>query len=191
MFHRSTLVLSLGAVLSCSAIVVTGPDGLKVAIFDGDYPRALSTDLTLYSARRLDEPWPGVVVYGFTIVIRYGNPTRAPVYLWTCRPDDRTPIYSVVPAGRVTSSGVAYNANLACVGHDRPIRVGPGETYVGKLDLRGPNAFDGTTHQPLDRILEGKFRMVFGVRSCPTEGLCPIRNEALTHSNEFTVRVER
>jgi hypothetical protein len=191
MFHRSMLLLSLSALLSCSAVVVAGPDGLKVAIFAGDYPRALSTDLVLYSARPLDEPWPGVVVYGFTIVIRYVNPARAPVYLWTCRPDDRTPIYSVVPAGRVSSSGAAYNASRACVGHDRPIRVGPGETHVGTLDLRGPNAFDGITHQPLDRALEGKFRIVLGVQSCPTEGDCPIRNEALTHSNEFTVRVER
>ena len=191
MFRRSTFLLSLAGVVACSASVVTGAEGLKVAISNGDLRAdALSTDATLYTARRLEEPWPGVFVYGFTVVTRYVNPTNAPVYLWTCYPGDRSPVYSVVPAVTV-SNGVAYNPVRACVGHDRPIRVGPGESYAATLELRGPNTFDGITHQPLDRIVEGRFRIVFAVQSCRTEGDCPIRDEALTHSNEFTVQIAR
>jgi len=189
MTRRAALALSVVAILGCSAGALTGADGLTATIADD--ARALSTDSAVYTARRVDAPWPGVEVYGFTAVTRYVNPASQPVYLWTCRPDDRSPIYSVVSAGGSTSSGVAYNTFWACVGHDRPIRVAPGEAHVDTLHLRGPNAFDGITHQPIDQTLEGRFQIMFTVQRCPSEAECPIPDDRLTHSNEFTVRVAR
>ena len=183
--------LALAVSLACSASVVTGADGLKLAIGSDGALASFTTDSNSYTATRVEELWPGVFVYGFTVVTHYTNPTPDPLYLWTCYPDARTPMYSVMLAGQPTSAGAAYNAAWACVGHDRPIRVGPGATRVDTLYLRGPNGFDGVTHRPIDPVLEGRFQLQFAVQSCRTEGDCPIRDEALTRSSEFTVKLER
>ena len=185
---RRIVPLALGMAIACSASALVGPEGLQVAIMDGD-GRALTTDSAAYRARRVQQLWPGVFVYGFTVIARYTNPTDAPVYLWTCGPDSRPPLYSVVAEGQRTSTGVAYNAAWACVGHDRPIRVEPGQTRVDTIAVRGPNAFDGITHRPIDPILEGRFQLMYAVQSCRTEGDCPLRDEALTRSNAFAVRI--
>jgi hypothetical protein len=124
------------------------------------------------------------------VITRYTNPTAAPVYLWTCYPDSPSPMYSVVAPGGA-SNGIAYNAAWACVGHDRPIRVEPGNTRTDTIRVRGPNGFDGLTHRPIDPIVEGTFQLMYAVQSCRTEGDCPIRDAALTRSNEFTVRLAR
>jgi hypothetical protein len=100
-------------------------------------------------------------------------------------------MYSVVGSTGRSSQGIAYNAAWACVGHDQPIRVDPGATRTDTIRVRGPNGFDGITHRPIDPIVEGTFRLQFVVQSCRSEGDCPISNEALTHSNEFVVRLSQ
>jgi hypothetical protein len=182
------LTFAAVAALGCSGTAPLRPGDTNPDASSAGSRGNLTTDSAAYTATRLRELWPGVWVYGFRVVTRFTNPTAAPVYLWTCYPNDRSPIYSVVAAGQRTSSGVAYNSAWACVGHDRPIRVDPGATHVDTLNLRGPNSFDGVTHRPIDPVLEGRFQIVFGVQSCRTEGDCPIREAALTHSSEFTVR---
>ncbi|HEV7992443.1 MAG TPA: hypothetical protein VGP25_11505 [Gemmatimonadaceae bacterium] len=184
---RSTAALAMLATMGCSAAAALDPGGSHSLGATGSF----TTDSLAYTSRPLSEPWPGAFVYGFTVVTRYTNPTRDPVYLWTCYPNSPSPMYGVVQASETASIGIAYNGAWACVGHDRPIEVKPGETRVDTIRLRGPNAFDGITHKPIEGILEGRFRMRFPVQSCRTEGGCRIDDDALTHSNEFTVRLGR
>lgn len=189
--HVWTAVLTILATLGCGASATLGPDGSAALGLDDRPEGSFTTDSLTYTARHIEDLWPGVPIYGFTVITRYTNPTSEPVYLWTCYPDSPSPMYSVVASGGGVSDGVAYNSAWACVGHDRPIRVDPGATRTDTLHLRGPNAFDGVTHRPINSILEGRFQILFGAQSCRTEGDCPIRSDVLTRSTEFTVRTAK
>ena len=179
------------AMIGCSGSAALAPDGSATLGLDGRPDGSFTTDSAVYTARHIQDLWPGVPIYGFTLVTRYTNPTQAPVFLWRCYPDSPSPMYSVVAPSGGSSTGIAYNAAWACVGHDRPIRVDPGATRTDTIHVRGPNGFDGITHRPIDPIVEGTFRLQFVLQSCRTEGDCPISNEALSRSNEFTVRLEK
>ena len=178
------------AALGCGGSSSLAPDGSATLGLEGRPEGSFTTDSVAYTARQIQEPWASVPIYGFTVVTRFTNPTSAPLYLWTCYPDAAPPVYSVLAADG-GFDGVAYNAAWACVGHDRPIRVDPGGTRIDTITVRGPNRFDGITHQPIDRVVEGKFQLQFAVQSCRAEGDCAIRDHALTRSNEFTVHLSK
>ena len=185
-----TSALVVLAVLGCGGSSSLAPDGSATLGLEGRPEGSFTTDSVAYTARLIQEPWSGVRIYGFTLVTRFTNPTQAPLYLWTCHPDAAPPVYSILAPDGVFD-GVAYNMAWACVGHDRPIRVDPGATRTDTINVRGPNRFDGITHQQIDHIVEGKFQLQFAVQSCRTEGDCAIRDHALTRSNEFTVRLPK
>lgn len=124
---------------------------------------ALSTDGSAYVAHCTDD---GLLVCTFTLEATYHNRTDRPVYLHRCYPDSEYPIFSVSTLDKAVES--AYNPIWACVGHDDQIRVGPGETRTDVLEIRGPNSFDGVTHEPFGEV-EGAFQLSYAAYPCADE----------------------
>jgi len=183
-------LLMTGIVVSPSLACTTATDP---ATLSGGPPvtgEALLTDATFYHAtyRRGEGSYRE---YGFGVVARFTNRTSAPVDLGRCLPDSPTPIHGVVLAGADDAgsdgTGSAYSGAWACVGHDQPFVVQPGQTRVDTLQIIGPNSFDGRTGQPFGTLV-GRMRLVYDVRACRGDGPCEADAE-MGRSNEFEVRL--
>jgi hypothetical protein len=172
MIQRDRVVLVLTAALLTAA---SGCSGVTSApALSG----ALSTDASAYVA----VPQPAHPnSYQFTVVARFRNTGDTPAHLGRCFPDSPVPIFGislVASSNGETMSG--YNGALACVGHDNPIVVAPGETRVDTLVIAGPTVWDGRTHQPLG-TLEGTFQLQYVGDACNASNGC--------RSDPFTVRL--
>lgn len=172
------LPLVVGA---CSAAPVDPADEarLKAAGY-----RALSTDRASYTATYEDGDG-SYRRYGFTVVARYTNRTKAPIYLARCYPDSPHPIYGVNLVEDDDSWRAWYNGAWACVGHESQIVVPSGGTRVDTLRLSGPTAWDGVTGQPLG-VSSGRMQLAYEVQSCRGDGECRLPRAAGL-SNEFEV----
>jgi hypothetical protein len=125
--------------------------------------------------------------YGFTLVARSENRGRASVYLARCYPDTPYPIYGVDLVDGEDPRGAAYSGVWACVGHDRQIRIDPGEVRTDTLHLRGPNIFDGRTGEAFGTLV-GRMRLWYEPQTCPGDGACRLGRDAGA-SNVFTVEL--
>jgi hypothetical protein len=148
---------------------------------------SLTTNDTSYVASRESGGGP-IARYGFTLVARYHNPTKAPIYLARCYAASKTPLYDVRLVQSNRSSGSAYSPVWACVGHDKQIVVKPGATRVDTIAISGPATWSGLTKKPIG-VLEGRFRLGYSPQSCPGDGKCEIVVDSLRYSNEFTVHL--
>ncbi len=118
---------------------------------------ALHLDRASYVATPVD-PGSGYVQYAFRAVVRYENTTNDTIYFEMCRPDSPTPIFSVA----VLDGGESgYDPGWACVGMP-PLAFPPGATRTDTLLIRGPNAFDHYTHQPIGPVrVTGIYRLEY------------------------------
>jgi len=172
---RTTVLATALAAPGCSGIF--DPDSAVVV---------LRTDADAYVARY--EGGEGSYrQYGFTVVARVENRGGSSVYLARCYPDSRQPIYGVSLVEPGDRWGAAYNAAWACVGHDRQIRLRPGEARTDTLHLRGPNAFDGRTGEPFGSLV-GRMQLHYEVQTCRGDGACRLGEDAGA-SNVFTVEL--
>jgi hypothetical protein len=149
------------------------------------------TDLTLRTDRNLyDATFSGgrgtYRTYSLTLVARFTNGTDQPLYLNRCYPETSYPIYGVVATNANLDAG--YNPVWACVGHDHPIVVDRGEARVDTLRIAGPNAWDGSTNEPLG-TLTGPFRLSYSIATCPDPHGCGAMPLSV-QSNTFEVRLK-
>ena len=147
----------------------------------------LTTNDTTYVATREAGGGP-VMRFGFKLVARYHNPTKAPIYLARCFAKSKTPLYDVQLVQGKRSGGSAYSPVWACAGHDKQIVVQPGATRVDTLAISGPATWSGLTKKPIG-ILEGRLRLAYFPQKCPGDGACEIVVDSLRYSNEFTVHL--
>ncbi|HEV2736369.1 MAG TPA: hypothetical protein VGV85_16105 [Longimicrobiaceae bacterium] len=175
---RTSCLAALLALAGCTSVLEPGAEDA-----------ALATDRTSYVAR-YQQGQGSYRQYGFTLVASFENRTGEPVYLERCYPHTPIPVYGVELAGGAGGAPESgFDPAWACVGHDSPIVVQPGDTRVDTLRIRGPNSWDGRTGAP-SGSLEGTFRLVYPAGSCRDVIRCPLPREARS-SNEFEVRVER
>ena len=121
----------------------------------------------------------------FTLVMTYTNQTDTTIYFDHCYPDSTYPIYSI---RGLTKEESAYSGAWACTGHDRYVKVLPGEKRVDTLGISGPNAWDGKTGEPFG-VLEGRLQVYYAAYTCADEfAACSLPDEAAT-SNLFEVRL--
>jgi hypothetical protein len=151
----------------------------------------LTTDSSEYHAVSVN---PRARDYGFRLVARLENETDSSVILSRCTPESRTPIYGLVNTDTTVSphelrSAAAYSPMWPCVGHDRHIEIRARQTRVDTLELRGPNAVDGSTKEPLG-VFEGIFRLQYERRPCRV-ATCFAASLGPIVSNAFRVRVDR
>jgi hypothetical protein len=92
----------------------------------------LTTDSASYTAVPIG--YSQVVV---RVVTRYRNPTSTPIALDRCYPNSPYPIFGVELVAPKNQEGAGYNPDWACVGNDKPILVGPGESRVDTLTRIG------------------------------------------------------
>lgn len=146
---------------------------------------AIQTDGVRYDATPTGDAAPGFVDYELTVVATFTNPTDDTLYLDRCRPDSPGPIYGVDLIEPEDPDGAAYDADWACVGHDRQFAVAPGESRVDTLRISGPNAWQGGSY--IGR-LEGLFRLRYSVWMCADCG--ESAPDDLEFSNVFEIRID-
>jgi hypothetical protein len=191
MFRLVSLLCLLG-LISCfsrdeapkKTVVVVRPEEVTI-----------QTDQTEYVAQ-FDSTVNKQDRYKFPLIARFENRTGVPIYLERCGPNTPFPIYNVGPdngKGVETSSGPLdnpYSTFQACVGHDNPIIVQPGEIRVDNLTIYAPN---GWSDDPFIRIpkekLNGQFRLIYYAHFCREIYNCE-RPDAVQYSNIFRVRVQ-
>ena len=171
---EATLGLSAASLLSCG--IFTVPSGDFGPVPDG----AFTTDATSYVAVGIPRGR-----YRFTVISRFENRGAATLYLGRCYPNSPHPLFGVELA-TPTSQKSAYSGIFACVGHDKQFAIQPGVVRIDTLQVQGPNAFDGHTHEPLG-VTNGEFRLYFDVRLAPGDG-APSAPNGLHLSNTFRVR---
>lgn len=154
----------------------------------------LSTDALSYVATPI--VGEGALVhkrYHFTLISRFENRSRESVFLATCNPDSKEPLFTVVGVDSATAfdsaTEPAYATVWGCVGHDRQIEVGPGLVRIDTLEIQGPNSFNGHTGEPHGKT-EGTFRLYFEARRGRGER-APWIPYADRVSNPFRVRTSR
>ena len=141
----------------------------------------LLSDRDTYTATCQGEGYEKICT--FTLVMTYTNQTDATVYFNHCDVDSTYPIYFISGLTREES---AYAGAWGCTGHDRLLKVEPGEARVDTLTLSGPNAWDGVTGAPFG-VLEGRLQILYETYSCAGEAEpCGLPRETAT-SNVFTV----
>jgi hypothetical protein len=157
----------------------------------------LQTDQSDYIAK-YEKTTDKVRIYKFTIIARFENGSKEPVYLDRCYPDTPYPLYSIsaIESGEAKES--AYQPVWACVGHDNPIVVQPGEIRTDKFDILGPSFWRSDTGT-FDGLLEGNASLVYGVRFCREQPVfdgsgrpdkCK-RSETYVKSDFFRIRLEK
>ena len=132
---------------------------------------SLRVDQTAYHATCISVPKGEACRYRFTLVARYENRAAVTLYLYRCRPGDRTPKYAIAAIPDSTEDS-GYDRFWPCVGGVPPIVVVSRATRVDTLLVEGPNISDGKTGEPLGR-LEGEFRLIYEVGTCPRSGDAP------------------
>jgi hypothetical protein len=161
---------------------------------DDDF--VLKTDQDNYSAK-YEKTIDGMRVYGFTVIARFENRSQEPAYLDRCRPDTPYPFYSVYAVESREIKESAYNRMWACVGHDNPIVVEPGETRTDNLHF-STSSWRSDTKTYLG-ALEGQARLIYGIRFCREQPRVddsgrPVkckRPETYAQSDIFTVKIEQ
>ena len=191
MFRLVSLLCLLG-LISCFSRD-EAPKKTAVVVRPEEVP--IQTDQTEYVAQ-FDSTVNKQDRYKFPLVARFENRTGVPIYLGRCYPDTPYPIYNVGPdngKGVESSSDSLdnpYGTFVACVGHDNPIIVQPGEIRVDNLTIYAPN---GWSDDPFIRIpkekLNGQFRLIYYAHFCRKIYNCE-RPDAVLYSNIFTVRVQ-
>lgn len=139
------ILLATAAAWACVNSTPTSPSDLL-----------LTTDSSSYTATPI-----GYSQVTLRIVTQYRNPAAAAIALDRCFPTSPSPIFDVELVTPKSNDGSGYNPAWACVGHDRPIVIGAGETRIDTLVLRGPNAYDPRLARYLG-TLEGTFRIGYG-----------------------------
>jgi len=172
---EAAVCLSAVSVLSCG--ILTSPLDDLGPVPDG----AFTTDATGYVAVRI----PGQERYRFTVISRFQNRGAATLYLGRCFPNSPQPLFGANLA-TPTPEGSAYSGIFGCVGHDKQFAIQPGGVRFDTLQVEGPNAFDGRTHEPFG-VTNGDFRLYFDVRLAPGDG-APSAPDSLHLSNTFRVR---
>jgi hypothetical protein len=183
--RRATLV---ALCLSGLGIIACGDPTEPESLYDGPPTsgEALLTDRVLYTAVHRDGEGT-YRRYEFTVVARFTNHATTTVYLQRCYPDSPTPIYGVTMAEEREGTTSGWGLPWACVGHDRPFEVRPGETRTDTLHVIGPNAFSGPTGEPTGTLV-GRMRLRYEVRTCRDGGDCLLR-DGTGRSNVFEVRL--
>jgi hypothetical protein len=189
MFHHMLCLLVIFAFLLAShqsTQKTVSQDGLVLQTDQSDY--IAKYEKTVY----------GVRLYEFTLVARFENGAKDPVYLDRCYPDTPYPLYGIyaIEGGEVKES--AYQRAWSCVGHDKPIVVQPGEIRTDKLRILGPGSWrsDNGTYTG---SLEGNVRLVYNVRFCPEQPIFDVSGSApkckrpatYMQSDIFTVKLEK
>lgn len=174
---RTFLLTACAGLAACSAPLV--PQGRAVT---------LQTDSVAYTTRYASGE--GLLKqYGFIIVARLDNPTDSTVYLERCWPTDVYPssgLRLIEPTdGKWGAYGISGNA---CIGHDAPLIVRPGESRVDSLRVQGPGAVDFSTGEISGR-LSGRFRLIYYVRPCIGDSCHPRSTEL--QSNILMVRLSQ
>ena len=154
---RVLLISVLLSGCSLSGDTATEPSDLSLRVDQSSYVAV---------SQRTEPP----LTYTFNLVAQFENSSERTVYLARCYPDSPNPIYGLELVGQEDEWGAAYNRAYACVGHENPIAVGPGETRTDTLMIAGPNSFaDGPRG-----VLEGQFRLFYQAQSCRAEVGCDI-----------------
>jgi len=169
-------VLLVGAFIAASGCGILDPSGRPLLMTDRDryiaHPVAGSGQSTLYS---------------FTLIARFTNTTRQPLYLGRCSPNSPHPKWFVVLADLKDDSG--YGPAWACGGHDQHLRLGPGASRTDTLEILGPTTFDHFSGVPLGAI-EGQMRLGYELRTGTGDVAC-IQPPPQGLSHTFSVTVAR
>ena len=168
---------------------VTEPSGYAGPPDLGPVPNGpFTTDVTGYIARLVPGSAPDTQ-YHFTVISRYENRGTVPLYLGRCFPTSPQPIWNVGLAD-TSETGSAYSQIFACVGNDQQFEMAPGAVRIDTLQIQGPNAFDHYTHQPLDGITDGQFRLYYNVLLGSGDGAASAPM-SVRLSNAFVVRTSK
>jgi hypothetical protein len=116
----------------------------------------LTTDATSYTAVPIGNGQLGV-----SVVTRFQNTTLRPIALDRCSNLAHSPEYGVSLVSPQSNEGAGYDPGWACLGGVAPIMVGPGDTRIDTLTLRGPNTYDNQLGRFLG-VMAGTFRVSFG-----------------------------
>ena len=139
-----------------------------------------------YFARFQDDPaaWGP---FGFAVVARFENRSKAPVYLDRCGPTSPSPDYAVLSVAlHQDGNRSAYTAPNFCFPHDSPVVVEPGESRTDTLHVSGPYVVDNQTGRSFG-AREGQFFLSYPGGSCPEIVGCRIPEGI--RSNAFQVEV--
>jgi hypothetical protein len=127
-------------------------------VIPGDAALVVTTDKTSYVAEQvgLDERY---LEYEFQLVATVENVGTGTAILQRCRGDESWPIYGIEMLDAPDPWGTAFDpVGWDCAGHDRHIRLDPGEARQFTYTIRGPNAWDGRTGEAFG-ALEGEMRL--------------------------------
>jgi hypothetical protein len=189
MFRLISFLCLLGLV-SCPSM---DQEPIKTVVVVRPEEVTIQTDQTEYVAQ-FDSTLNKQDRYKFPLVARFENRTGVPIYLARCYPNTPYPIYNVRPdngKGVESSSNSLdnpYAAFVACVGHDNPIIVQPGEIRVDNLTISAPNGWSDDFLIPKDK-LNGQFRLIYHAHFCRKRYNCK-RPDTVQYSNIFTVHVQ-
>jgi hypothetical protein len=188
-FFSQLLALAL---VGCSPTSYSSPEATRSPQASVTPSFVLRTDRDDYLANP-EKPVDEQRIYGFTLIARFENRTQEPVYLDRCYPNSPNPMYAILMADESEEHSAAYSPNWACVGHNNPILVEPGQTLEDRLHVSGPNVWesDGGAYKG---ALEGRFRLVYRTRFCreqPSIDHECDRPEVGAQSNVYTVRLDQ
>jgi hypothetical protein len=123
--------------------------------------------------------------YAFRLVVQYHNGTSAPIYFARCTPSDVSPVYGVPTTDRARGSG--WDVAWACT--NAPVlEFLPGTVRTDSLLIRGPNAYNGITHEPLG-VLAGSFRLEYQTYQCAEDTPACLQAGPRVASAPFQVRL--
>ncbi|MGI8548940.1 MAG: hypothetical protein ACR2M1_16725 [Gemmatimonadaceae bacterium] len=149
---------------------------------------SLVTDASSYVARPTGPASPNYPQsYTFAVISRFTNMSADTIYLGRCFPRSTYPLFGVALADTSMAKRSGYDPAWGCVGHDQQFAIAPRDTRVDTLQITGPTAVDGVTHQALG-MLEGRFHLTYEVQGCRGDDACRI-DGPVSRSNEFTVRL--
>lgn len=143
---RFTLVPAAALLLGCGGPILPGTQEL-----------AITTDRAAYVAESVGHP-DGLAEYEFQLTATVENVGTGTVFLERCRPEDPRPTYAIELLDAPDQWGSAFNPTWGCAGHDAHIRIDPGERLTFTFAIRGPNAWDGHTHESYG-ALNGEMRL--------------------------------
>lgn len=126
------------------------------------------------------------VTYELRVVAVLENRGRVPVSIARCYPDSPHPIYGVGLVDAPEGSRAAYGGPWACVGHDRPIRLDPGQSRTDTLRLLGSERRALRPGEPAD-VAAGEMRLRYFIEGCRGPGVCGLP-AGTVDSNVFAVR---
>jgi hypothetical protein len=166
------------------AIVLCG----LAAACDGSSPTDLAlaagihTDRLVYEAERRRPGNPLYPLYGFTIVATFSNPTPTYLKVGACGAG-RSWFLRLVDGAVGEASG--YNPVPTLEACDAHVIVGPRQTRTDTLRIEGPSGYD-IGFVPMG-VMEGRFRLEYGVSICDWDGTCVPAPERMRVSKTFEI----